>query len=68
VWNGDHRRRSSWAGIVLRMGCCVVAPVVMLSPPRSCSALRRGRREVAGEAPSGLQCPPAAQWPALPAR
>ena len=60
VWNGDQRSRSRRAGIVLRIGCCVVASVVMLSPPRSGSALRRGRREVAGEAPSGLQCPP---WP-----
>ena len=30
VWNGDQRRRSSRAGIVLRIGCCCcVATVVM---------------------------------------
>src|SRR5580704_1861663 len=43
VWNGDQRRRSRRAGIVLRIGCCCcVTTVVMRGSPRSVGGLVLG--------------------------
>src|ERR1700722_13591796 len=48
VWNGDHRSRSSRAGMVLRIGCCRcgVVTVVMLAPLRYPASDQRDRGRI----------------------
>src|ERR1700733_2777533 len=41
VWNGDQRRRSSRAGIVLRIGCCSVVATVAIATPPICTDVPR---------------------------